>query len=63
MDDITTPPPLDETTPPDVDTPLMALTCHTPGCVNEGVSIDYPATGAAACGPCGQVITDIEPTA
>ncbi len=37
------------------------LTCHTEGCDNADIPIlvDMPVGGGAACGPCGQVITDI----
>jgi hypothetical protein len=37
------------------------LTCRTEGCENAGVGIpvDMPEDGAAACGACGQQITDI----
>lgn len=38
------------------------VTCHTEGCVNEGVGVElvYPAQ-VVQCGPCQQFITDIEP--
>lgn len=38
------------------------VTCHTEGCENSGIPITliYPA-GRIQCGPCGRVITDIEP--
>ena len=41
------------------------LTCHTDGCENAGVAIpvQMPADGGAACGACGQPITDITDTA
>ena len=37
------------------------LTCHTDGCSNadQPISMSMPEGGAAACGVCGQPITDI----
>lgn len=39
----------------------VTLTCHTPGCGNEGVPIAMQVpegTTAAQCGACGNPITD-----
>jgi len=36
------------------------VTCHTRGCLNENIPIAILLTGTVICGPCGQVITDIE---
>jgi len=50
---------------------MTAVTCHTPGCANEGIPIDLNLTytdddgqtqtvDAVACGVCGNPITDYE---
>lgn len=38
------------------------VTCHTAGCANEEVGVELidPAQ-VVLCGPCQQIITDIEP--
>ncbi len=41
------------------DFPIQRVTCHTPGCANEGIPIELPCAGAVQCGPCGQVIADV----
>ena len=50
------------------------VTCHTPGCINNGVPIQMPlvfdedtgdglihtdSSADVQCGPCGQPITDV----
>lgn len=53
---------------------MSKLVCHTQGCENHGIAIDYQMTAvdeetgdtvtvtAAICGACGQPITDITGT-
>lgn len=40
------------------------VTCTTEGCFNEGVPIEVPddPNGVVICGPCGNQITEEEPT-
>lgn len=43
------------------DFPIRRVTCHTPGCPNDGIPINLPCADAVQCGPCGQEIEDIDP--
>lgn len=40
--------------------PIKEVTCHTPGCLNEGVTITLPCADLIFCGACGQPIADVE---
>jgi hypothetical protein len=39
--------------------PLRTVTCHTPGCVNQGHTVTFPCLEVVICGGCGQQITDV----
>lgn len=41
---------------------MHAVTCRTEGCLNNGYTLILTNPGhTIICGPCGQVITDIDP--
>jgi hypothetical protein len=44
----------------DVFPPIRTVTCHTPGCENEGVPLTLPCVDKVVCGPCKAVITDVK---
>lgn len=37
------------------------VTCHTDGCVNEGIPVTFTCLPLVICGGCGNQITDITP--
>ena len=54
----------------ETDPDMLIATCHTEGCANSGVPVLAPfypnptePIYRAACGDCGQTITDITPPA
>jgi ribosomal protein S27E len=39
----------------------MIVICETENCPNKGIAIEFAeATENVSCGPCGNIITDIE---
>ncbi|WP_413354015.1 hypothetical protein [Microbacterium sp. 1P06AB] len=40
--------------------PVMAVTCRTTGCRNEGITVELPCSDTVRCHACGHLVTDMD---